>query len=183
MELTPELEAITGRERANILEGLRARLLAHPVLLKFALMGATGYIVYQLVFFIFYDSSLLGFLPEKGQTLKVLGFSHGDARLLIATLVAAELSIVGVFTGHHLWTFRERLTESKPLWVRFGQFNSKAAVSSLGILTAVVNLLTLALNVTPYLTIPIGVAAAFLWNWRWDSRFIWRPVETRNEGS
>lgn len=183
MGLSPKYEAIAtaGSGRASLLEGWRTRLLGNRTLAKFAITGATGYGVYQIVFLLLYESPLVSFLPEKEETINLLGFSHGDARLLITTLVAAELSIVGVFAGHHLWTFRDRVTISKPVWLRFGQFNAKAAVSSLGILTAMVNGLTLGLDVTPYLAIPLGVIAAFTWNWLWDSRFIWRPAERRDD--
>lgn len=185
MGLSPKVEGIAAvaPERIGLLEGLRSRLLGHRTLAKFAITGATGYGVYQIAFLLLYESSLVGFLPEKEQSINLLGFSHADGRLLITTLVAAELSIIGVFSGHHLWTFRDRLTVDKPLWLRLGQFNAKAAVSSLGILTAVVNGLTLGLDVTPYIAIPLGVAAAFTWNWLWDSRFVWRPIKGRNDAA
>ena len=175
--------ATTGTERAALWPDLRARLHDRFTLFKFVVTGATGYIVYQIVFVLGYESALLGFLPDKGQELRLLGFSHSDARLLITTLVAAELSIVGVFAGHHFWTFRDRVIMRRPIWLRFAQFNAKAAVSSLGILTLIVNLLTLGLGVTPYLAIPVGVATASIWNWLWDSSFIWRAVDGRNDGT
>jgi len=138
MELTPEYEALAtaGAGRVALWQTLRARLREHFTLLKFATTGIGGYIVYQLVFLLFYESPLVWFLPAKGEELRLLAFSHSDARLLITTLVAAELSIVAVFSGHHLWTFRDRRTDEKPIWLRFIQFNGKAAVSSLGTLDA-----------------------------------------------
>jgi putative flippase GtrA len=176
MELTPEYEALAtaGASRASLWQILRARLREHFTLLKFATIGVSGYIVYQLVFLLFYESPVVWFLPAKGEDLRLLAFSHSDARLLITTLVAAELSIVAVFSGHHLWTFRDRPTVGKPIWLRFIQFNAKATVSSLVLLTLIVNLLTLRVGLTPYLSIPAGVVAVFLWNWLWDSKFIWR---------
>jgi putative flippase GtrA len=185
MGLSPKYESIAtaAADGGNLLEGIRAKLQERATLFKFAATGAAGYVVYQLVFVLFYESPLIWFLPEKGESINLLAFSHSDARLLITTLVAAELSIMGVFTGHNLWTFRDRLTVGTPIWLRFAQFNAKAAVSSLGILTLMVNLLTLGLGVTPYLAIPAGVATAFLWNWTWDSRLIWRRAERRNEGA
>jgi len=176
MELTPEYEALAtaGAGRGTLWQTLRAKLREHFTLLKFATTGASGYVVYQLVFLLLYESSLVWFLPAKGEDLSLLAFSHSDARLLITTLVAAELSIVAVFGGHHLWTFRDRRTAEKPVWLRFIQFNSKAAVSSLGLLTLIVNVLTLQVGLTIYLSIPAGVLAVFLWNWTWDSKFIWR---------
>ncbi len=175
--------ATASTERAASWPGLRARLRDQFTLFKFVVSGANGYIIFQIVFVLGYVWTLLGFLPDKGQELRLLGFSHSDARLLITTLVAAELSIAGVFAGHHFWTFRDRVTMHRPIWLRFAQFNAKAAVSSLGILTLIVNLLTLGLGVTPYLAIPVGVATASIWNWLWDSSFIWRPVDGRNNST
>jgi putative flippase GtrA len=184
MGFTPKYEALAPAEtgRTTLWQALRAKLREHSTLLRFASIGFSGYIIYQLVFVLMYESPLIWFLPAKGDDLSLLAFSHGDARLLITTLVAAELSIVGVFAGHHFWTFRDLATGGKPVWLRFVQFNAKASVSSLGILTLVVNVLTLQVGVTPYLAIPAGVAVAFLWNWTWDSRFIWRKAARRNEG-
>jgi putative flippase GtrA len=176
MELNPEYETLptAGAGRTALWQTLRAKLRERFTLLKFATTGASGYVVYQLVFLLFYESSLVWFLPAKGEDVSLLAFSHSDARLLITTLVAAELSIAAVFAGHHLWTFRDRLTADKPIWLRFIQFNAKASISSLVLLTLIVNLLTLRVGLTPYLSIPVGVVAVFLWNWIWDSKFIWR---------
>ena len=179
MGLSSEYEPIF---LASAFQGVVAWLRRHATLFRFALIGATGYVIYQVVFFLLYDSSLVWFLPDKGESVRLVAFSHSDSRLLISTLVAAEFSIVGVFIGNHLWTFRDRVARGKPIWLRFCQFNAKAAVSSLGIITLVVNLLTLGLDVTPYMAIPVGVAAAFTWNWLWDSRFIW-PSTVRRDGA
>jgi putative flippase GtrA len=181
MGLTPELEAVpvAAAERVNVLEAVLRRVLEHSTLLKFAAVGATGYIIYQIAFLVLYESGVVWFLPDKEQSVSLLGISHGDSRLLITTLIAAELSIIGVFGGHHHWTFREREVDGKALWLRFSQFNLKAAVSSLGILNLVVNVMILSLDVSSYIAIPIGVATAFAWNWIWDSRFIWRPLGRR----
>jgi putative flippase GtrA len=176
MELTPEYKALAtaGTGRDTLRQTLRAWLHEHSTLLKFATTGVSGYFVYQLVFLLLYESSLVWFLPAKGEDLNLLVFSHSDGRLLITTLIAAELSIAAVFAGHHLWTFRDRSTAEKPIWLRFIQFNAKAAVSTLVLLTLIVNLLTLRVGMTPYLAIPAGVVAVFMWNWTWDSKFIWR---------
>ncbi len=184
MELTPKYESIaaSAADRGTLWQSLLARLRERLTLFKFAVTGAGGYVTYQLAFLLLYESTLVWFLPDKGDDLHLLAFSHTDARLLITTLIAAELSIVGVFIGHHLWTFRDRATVGKPLWLRFFQFNAKATVSSLVLLTLIVNLLTLQLSVTPYLAIPTGVVVVSLWNWTWDSLFIWRPAARRNDG-
>ena len=149
----------------------------HAVAMKFMAMGTVGYVIYQFVVAIMYDTPILWFLPEKGHPVNLLLFEHGDGRLLAATLVATELSIMGVFTGHSRWTFRDRDAVKKPWWMLFGQFNAKALVSTLGILTVTVNVLTVRFDVYHYLAVPVGVALAFAWNWTWDTQIVWRRAK------
>jgi putative flippase GtrA len=102
-------------------------------------------------------------------------------RLLITTLLAAELAIVGSFTAHTHWTFRDRQVAYKPLWLRFLQFNAKALVSTVLIMTTVVNVLVLRFNLHHYVAVPLGVLAGFTWNWLWDAQFIFRQAKSRQE--
>lgn len=149
----------------------------NAVILRFMTVGTLGYVIYQLVVAMMYDTPVFWFLPAKGHGVSLIFFEHGDARLLIATLAATELSIIGVFSGHSLWTFRDRDYVRKPLWMRFGQFNAKALVSTLGILTVTVNVLTVGFGVYHYIAIPIGVLLAFAWNWTWDTQIVWRRAK------
>ena len=149
----------------------------NAVILKFMTVGGLGYVIYQLVVAIMYDTALFWFLPDKDHSVSLVLFDHGDARMLIATLVATELSITGVFSGHTLWTFRDRDYVRKPLWMRFGQFNAKALVSTLGILTVTVNVLTVGFGMYHYAAVPIGVLLAFSWNWAWDTQIVWRRAK------
>ena len=150
------------------------QIYAHLTILKFTLVGILGYLIYQALLFLMYDSPLFPFLPRKGTSADLLLFRHDDVRLLITTIVAAESSIVGVFLGHSLWTFSDWPTAGKPAWLRFLQFQAKALVSTLGILTVTVNILTVEAGLAHYVSLPIGIVAAFTWNWLWDSRFVWR---------
>lgn len=150
---------------------------AHATLLKFLTIGTMGYVIYQFVVAVMYDTSLFSFLPDKDTSVDLLLFRHGDARFLIATLVATELSIVGVFNGHGRWTFRDRDFAHKPLWIRFAQFNAKALVSTLLIVTVIVNVLSVAFDLSHYLAVPIGVLVGFVWNWTWDTQIVWRRAK------
>ena len=161
--------------RLNAIWGLIARQVeAHRTLIKFAAVGAIGYFIYTGLLLFMYDLSALPFLPDKHTSLDLLLFTHDDALLLITTLVGTQASIAGVFTGHCLWTFADRTTVRKALWLRFLQFEGRALVSTLGILTVAVNGAAVGLGLHPYIAIPIGLITAFTWNWLWDSRFIWR---------
>ncbi len=165
-----------GEGALSLLEALSQRLAAHSTVVKFLIVGATSYLVYQTVLFLVYDAGVLPSLPDKGVSGSIIFFDHGDVRFLIATLVAMEFGIAAGFTGHHRWTFRERGAH-KPLLQRFGQFHANQLISALGILTVTVNLLTVQAGLYYFLAVPIGVALAGAWNWTWDSQFIWRRAK------
>ena len=167
--------------RTSILGGLAEKLPGFRTLGKFVVVGAIGYLIYQAVVFATYDGEVLWFLPRKGTSFKLGSLKHEDVRLLITTLLAAELSIVGSFTAHTHWTFRDRQVAYKPLWLRFLQFNAKALVSTMVIMTAVVNILVLRFNLHHYVAVPFGVLAGFTWNWLWDAQFIFRQAKSRQE--
>lgn len=171
----PEARAAAERPRLLSVPKFVLDIVArNAVILRFMTVGTLGYVIYQLVVAIMYDTPVFWFLPGKDEGANLILFEHGDARLLIATLVATELAIIGVFSGHTLWTFRDRDSVRKPLWMRFGQFNAKALVSTLGILTVTVNVLTLNFGFYHYVAVPIGVLLAFTWNWAWDTQIVWR---------
>ena len=167
--------------RTSILGGLAAKLPGFRTLGKFVVVGVVGYLIYQVVVFATYDGSVLWFLPRKGTSFRLGSFRHEDVRLLITTLLAAELAIVGSFTAHTHWTFRNRQVAYKPLWLRFLQFNAKALVSTVVIMTTVVNVLVLRFNLHHYVAVPFGVLAGFTWNWLWDAQFIFRQARSQQE--
>lgn len=155
-------------------QALRRQLASRIALIRFAVVGGSGYVLYQSVLFVMYDSPLFSFLPAKDTSADILFFEHGDVRLLITTLVATALALVGVFTGHNLWTFRDRDSVRKPLWLRFLQFLATALIAALGIVTVTVNVLALQFNMYHFVALPIGVSLAAIWDWLWYSQFIWR---------
>ena len=169
---------LTGAAQASRLSAVwglvASQLQTHRTILKFAAVGAIGYVIYTGLLLLMYDLAALPFLPDKDSSVDLLLFTHSDSLLLITTLVGTQASIMGVFAGHTLWTFADLPTVQKPLWLRFLQFEGRALVSTLGILTVAVNGLALGAGVTPYVAVPVGLVTAFTWNWILDSRFIWR---------
>ena len=161
-------------DRLYIGDFFQRQIYSHRTFLKFTLMAVLGYLIYQAILFLMYDSPLISFMPYKGTSADLLLFKHNDVRLLITTIVATQFSITGVFLGHSLWTFSDWPAARKPAWLRFLQFQAKALVSTLGILTVTVNILTVEAGLRHYISLPIGIVAAFTWNWLWDSRFVWR---------
>lgn len=142
-----------------------------PTFARFVIAGTAGYLVYQAVLF-FGQSASLPLLPPPDATVRLPLLVAPDARLLAATLVAAEASILAVFCIHGCWTFRER-SATGSRWRRLTQFHVKSAVSTFGILTVGVNVLSGHFDVEPYLAATLGTLVAFIWNWFWDSRVIW----------
>ena len=161
---------------------LRQQLASHIALFRFALVGGSGYLLYQSVLFLMYDSALFSFLPAKHTSAEVIFFEHPDVRFLIATLVASALTLVCVFTGHNLWTFRDGASVRKPLWMRFGQFVATVLVAA-GIVTVTVNVLTVRFDLGHFVALPIGAALGGAWNWLGYSRFIWRRRKGSDAGS
>ena len=158
----------------SLSQALRRRLASRIALIRFAVVGGSGYVLYQAVLFLMYDSPLFWFLPAKDTVATIIFFEHGDVRLLISTLAATVLTLVGVFTGHNLWTFRDRDSVRKPIWLRFAQFLATALIAALGIVTVTVNVLVLRFNMYHFFALPIAVSLAAIWDWLWYSRFIWR---------
>ena len=161
--------------------GVFERLSRLHTLRRFVVVGATGYVIYQAVLFLMYDLSLLPFMPAKETSADLMLFTHSDLRLLITTLVAAELSIIGAFIGHNQWTFRDRDVAYNPAWRRFLKYNLKAVVSTMLIVTGVVNVLTVGFGLHHVIAVPLGVLAGFTWNWIWDAQYIWQRAKRPNE--
>ncbi len=160
----------------------RQRLASQATFIRFALVGGTGYLVYQSVLFLMYDSPLFWFLPAKDTSAVIIFIEHGDVRLLITTLVATALALVIVFTGHNLWTFRARGSVRKPVWMRFGQFLVTNLVAALGIVTVTVNVLTVQFDMYHFFALPIGASLGAIWDWLWYSQVIWRTKQQRSGG-
>lgn len=148
-------------------------LASHTALVRFALVGGGAYLIYQTLLFLIYDSELFWFMPAKKSNVVIIFFEHADVRFLIATLLSSAVTLVAHFIVHDLWTFRDRTSVRKPLWMRFGQFLATVLIA-VGIVTLMVNLLTVQFGIHYALAVPIGVGFAGIWNWLWSSRFVWR---------
>ena len=163
---------------AGFLELVRRQYAAHRTVFRFAIVGSLGYLIYSGLLILLYDLHVLAFLPEEKRSVDLYLFSYNDSLLLITTLIGTEASIIGVFIGHSLWTFADLPVANKPRLVRLAEFQLKALVPTLGILTVVVNGLAVGFGIHHTIAVPIGFAASFMWNWLWDTRFIWRRNQT-----
>jgi putative flippase GtrA len=152
-------------------EHIRSKAGGYTTLLKFLVVGAIGFFVNQFFLFLLYDTPVLWFLPKAETQADVLFVTVGDVRLLIASIVAVEISIVSNFFFHDRWTFRDR--QKKPLPIRFAQFNLTSFGSPV-ISVATINVLTPNFGIHYFISNSIGIALGMSWNWLWNTRLVWR---------
>lgn len=153
-----------------------SRFLGIPrTFLSFLIVGGLAFIVTEVMLFLAYDSPLLWFLPEKDTEFGLGGIEHPDIRLLIASALAVEIAIAFKFLAYENWTFRDRQRPAS-LPVRFIQLNAASLVGA-AVTVAVVNVLTPALGLSPYISTPAGVLTAFMLNWVASSHLIWPKHE------
>jgi len=160
------------RARVDYLrEHIRSRAAGYTTLLKFLVVGTIGFFVNQFFLFLLYDTPVVWFLPKAESQADILFVTVGDMRLLIASIVAVEISIVSNFLFHDRWTFRDR--QKKPLPIRFAQFNLTSFGSPL-ISVATINVLTPSFGIHYFISNSIGIALGMSWNWIWNTQFVWR---------
>jgi putative flippase GtrA len=182
----------TPEREEGFVEAVRSlayRLHLPTTLVKFLIVGAIGFVINTFFLFVFYDSPVAGFLPDKHTHADLWLATHKDVRLLIASCLAVEIAIIAQFNLHHRWTFRHRPRDGNIL-TRFAKFNLSSIMSPV-IVVATISLLTPALrdafgnesvlgDLAPYIANGIGVLLGFSWNWLLNSLVIWRhgePVE------
>jgi putative flippase GtrA len=184
--MQPEL---IGESESGIMAAARElaeRLHLPTTLVKFLIVGGIGFVINQFFLFLFYDSPVFWFFPDKHADVNLGLFTNGDARLLISSILAVEFAIVFQFNAHERWTFRNRPRNG---WIgkRFVKFNVSSAISPIIVVVAT-NALTPVLDGTfgvlsPYIANGIGVLLGFSWNWGLNSLVIWpRQREAAEEG-
>jgi putative flippase GtrA len=160
-------------------------------MIKFLIVGGIGFVINQFFLFLLYDTTIFGFLPEKGASETLFFFTHTDTRLLLSSIIAVEIAIIAQFNLNDRWTFRHRVREGN-IFLRFLKFNASSIVSPI-IIVVTVNLLTPVLRegpndtsaigvLAPYIATTVGVLLGFIWNWTFTSVVIW-PSRRRSQAS
>jgi len=169
--MQPELATQADQGFMGAASALAHRLHLPTTLMKFVIVGGAAFLVYQVFLFLFYDSPVFWFLPDKDTEVNFILFTHPDIRLLISSVIAVELAILIQFNSHERWTFRHR---PRAGWIglRFIKFNVSSIVSPI-IIVVTTNVLTLAFDVSPYLSSIVGVLIGFAWNWTMTSLIVW----------
>jgi putative flippase GtrA len=142
---------------------------------SFLVVGASAFVVNEVALFLAYDSGILWFMPDKDAEWNIAGLKP-EARLFIASVIAVEVAIAWKFFLYEHWTFADRPRRGNIVW-RFLQLNATSFVATV-VTVATVNILTPLLGISPYVSTPIGVLAAFTLNWVFSNHFIWREHPT-----
>jgi len=148
--------------------------IARSTLIRFLLVGGISYVVNQALLFLLYDRAFAS-LPNGGDRLADIL----DLPLLIASIIALEVSILVRFALNDRWTFRDRCT--KPLAARFYQSNFTSFGSPL-ISLAAVNVLTPYFGVSYLVSNSLGILLGLAWNWFWSTRLVWAAARTPSRG-
>jgi putative flippase GtrA len=171
--MQPELVTQADQGFMGAASTLAHRLHLPTTLVKFMIVGAIAFIINQLALFLFYDSPVFWFLPDKNTSVDLGLFSDSDIRALISLVLAGEVAIVFQFYAHEHWTFRNR--EQTEWWLlRFLKFNISAAFIFLLVTS---NALRLTFDLSPYFALAIGVMISFVWNWTLNTLVIWPRAE------
>jgi len=143
---------------------LRAAI-ASSTLARFLAVGGVSYVVNQVLLFALYDGAFAS-LPRGGESLA----SAFDLPLLLASIIALEVSILVRFALNDRWTFRDRHTKS--FAARFYQSNFTSFGAPL-ICLAAVNILTPYFGVGYLVSNSLGILLGLAWNWFWSTRLVW----------
>jgi putative flippase GtrA len=163
---------LTTVTKRGVLAHLRHAGLRAPrssAFVKFLIVGGVSYLINQLALFLLYDA--LPILPAQHTHVQLIVFTEPDISLLIASIVAVEVSIIFKFYALQEWAFPDRMRKGHYL-VRFVKFTGTCIVAQV-ITIAAVNVITPEFNTSPYVSNTIGTVAAFMVNWAFSTYVIW----------
>lgn len=166
--------------------GIKVRLKRSRMFVKFLMVGTGSYLVNAIVLGLLnrgqiyalpvLDKPLLSFVPTL-ESAPRFGFITLD-RLLIASVISIELSIIVNFLFHDSWTFRYRSREGRRRF-RFLKFNLTSFGSPL-IQLASILLFARVFNLHEQIGLAFGVVVGLFVNYFINTFWIWkaRPLET-----
>jgi putative flippase GtrA len=167
--MQPETTKTDSTGALSFLDSQIGRLPISAAVVRFLIVGALAYFVTQAALLLLYD--VLPVIPGKHDDIDFVLFTHPDARLLIASILAVECSIAFKFWAHETWTFRERPTNGSLLY-RFARFELSCLGSAV-VIVAVVNVLTPVFDLSPYVSNTIAAVAGVAANWVFSHYLIW----------
>jgi len=164
-----ETTASADPSSSSFIDRLAARLPISPEFLRFLVGGGIAFVINQVALLLLYD--VLPILPARDSDFDFGLFTHPDIRLLLASALAVEVAIVFKFYALENWTFRDRARRG---WgpIRFLRFNATSIAGTI-IAVATVNVLTPVFDISPYISLSVGVLVGFLANWAFSAYLIW----------
>jgi putative flippase GtrA len=164
-----ESTTVTGRGLLARVRQVGRRAPLSSAFVKFLIVGGMAYVIGLVALVLLYDA--LPILPVHDTHVSFGLFTEPDISLLIASVVAVELSIVFKFYALQSWAFPDRARKGHYL-VRFVKFTGTCLVAQV-ITIAAVNVITPVFNTSPYVSTTIGTLAAFMVNWAFSTYVIW----------
>jgi len=166
--------------------GIKVRFEKSKMLIKFLTVGTASYFLNaialgllnrgQIYAFTIFAKPLLLAIPET--QAPQLFFVTLD-RLLVASLISIELSIVFNFICHENWTFKERLHKGLAI-VRFLKFNLSSIASPI-IQLASILIFAKVLHLHEQIGLAVGVVVGLFFNYFMNILWIWKAHPSKVE--
>lgn len=159
--------------------GIKVRFEKSKTLIKFLIVGTVSYFLNAVVLGLLYRGQvyaltvfvkpLLSAIPAV-QAPKLFFISLD--RLLIASIISIELSIIFNFICHENWTFRERLHKSLAI-IRFFKFNLTSIASPIIQLASILFFAKI-LHLHEQIGLAVGVIIGLFFNYLINILWIWK---------
>src|SRR2546430_14327861 len=102
--MQPELATQADEGFMGAASALAHRLHLPTTLVKFMIVGAIAFVINQLALFLFYDSPVFWFLPEKNTSVDLGLFCDSEVMDLISIVLAVEVEICFMVFVHIHWS-------------------------------------------------------------------------------
>lgn len=166
--------------------GIKVRLERSVTFAKFLTVGSIGYLISAVALGLLnrgniYNTKILNDpilqkIPTSEDALKI-GFIPID-RLLVASIVSIELSIIANFIFHENWTFKKR-SHDGPIIARFLKFNLTSIGSPIIQLIAIIVTVRLFLS-NEQIGLAIGVIIGLFLNYFLNMVWIWKEKPAKS---
>lgn len=119
----------------------------------------------------------LGFLINF--TLLTVLYKWLDFPIVLAQVIASELSLFNNFMFHQYWTYRHDSLK-KPFLQLIIQFHATSWIAIIGS-TLLVSLMVGILHIDYIVALVVSSALALFWNFFWTRFAIWKKTPSKNE--
>ncbi|MDO8487424.1 MAG: glycosyltransferase [Candidatus Curtissbacteria bacterium] len=160
--------------------GIRVRLEKSATFIKFLIVGTMSYFVNAVLLGLLFRGQIyslkvlpgpiLSFLPLGGMAAKISIITLD--RLFIASVIAAEVSIIFNFFWHENWTFKNREHKGS-IFLRLFKFNSSSIISPI-IQVVSIQVFFHVLHLSEQIGLAVGVIVGLFVNYAINILWIWK---------